>query len=79
MLFALLLCASASFGFMRQTTTFSMKDPKGVTSILFTLDSAYEPLRGFATGIDRSVLFEPADVGATLGEDRADRLTSYDR
>jgi len=45
-----------------------MKDPKGVSSILFTLDSPYEPLSGIATGIDGSVAFDPADIGATRGE-----------
>ncbi len=64
----LLSCASLSFAFVRQATTFSMKDPKGVSSILFTLDSPYEPLSGIATGIDGSVAFDPADVGATRGE-----------
>lgn len=45
-----------------------MKDPKGVSSILFTLDSPYEPLSGLATGIDGSVKFDPADVAGTEGE-----------
>lgn len=62
-----LFFACASIALMRPATTFSMKDPKGVSSILFTLDSPYEPLSGLATGIDGSVRFDPADVGATQG------------
>lgn len=63
-----LVWSSLSVTSAQLATNFSMKDPKGVSSILFTLDSPYEPLSGVATGIDGSVSFDPADIQATGGE-----------
>lgn len=67
-MFLILLSALLSSAFVCQGITFSMKDPKGVSSILFTLDSPYEPLNGVATGIDGSVTFNPDDPSGTRGE-----------
>lgn len=67
-LIVLLACTSLAVSLIRQVTTFSMKDPKGVSSILFTLDSPYEPLSGVATDIGGSVAFDPADISKTHGE-----------
>ena len=46
---------------------FDFKDPKGVNTIAFGLDSRLEPLRGYAAGITGSLHFDPAQPEATRG------------
>ena len=46
---------------------FNFKDPKGVNSMMFVLDSTLEPIMGLATGISGTVRFDPADPKATRG------------
>ena len=57
-------CASAVAG----ETEFDFKDPKGVNSISFVLDSALEPIMGVATGITGKVKFDPANPKALSGK-----------
>lgn len=47
---------------------FDFKDPKGVNSISFTLDSLLEPFTGVASGISGKVTFDPADPTAMKGK-----------
>jgi len=46
---------------------FDFKDPKGVNSMAFTLDSLLEPFTGVASGITGKVKFDPANPQATTG------------
>ncbi len=46
---------------------FDCKDPKGVHSIAFTLDSKLEPIMGLASGISGKVSFDPAAPEKTTG------------
>ena len=50
-----------------EARAFDFKDPKGVNSILFLLDSLLEPIAGLASGISGTVQFDPADPKATTG------------
>ena len=47
---------------------FDFKDPKGVNSVLFLLDSVVEPIMGVASGTDGKVTFDPSDPKATTGK-----------
>lgn len=47
---------------------FSFKDPKGVNSMTFVLDSELEPIMGLASGISGTVSFDPADAKKTTGK-----------
>ncbi len=49
-------------------TTFDFKDPKGVNTIAFILDSTLEPIIGVASGISGTVSFDPANPKATTGK-----------
>lgn len=46
---------------------YDFKDPKGVNTIAFSLDSRLEPLRGFAAGVYGSIHFDPAQPDQTRG------------
>lgn len=47
--------------------TFNFKDPKGVNSMAFTLDSELEPIRGIASGISGEVVYDPQQPATTTG------------
>lgn len=47
---------------------FDFKDPKGVNSMSFLLDSELEPIRGVATGVSGKLTFNPDKPEATSGQ-----------
>lgn len=49
-------------------TEFNFKDPKGVNSIVFILDSTLEPIMGVAAGITGTMSFDPENPKATTGK-----------
>jgi len=60
-----LMITSAAFA---AATTFDFKDPKGVNTIAFILDSTLEPIIGVASGISGTVSFDPENPTATTGK-----------
>lgn len=46
---------------------FDFKDPKGVNSIAFVLESVLEPIMGIAQGLSGKVSFDPADPKSMTG------------
>lgn len=50
-----------------KATSFSLKDPKSVNSMQFTLDGRIEQFSGLANGISGDFSFDPEDVAATRG------------
>jgi len=48
--------------------TFDFKDPKGINNAGFKLDAPLESINGSASGIYGTVIFDPANPGATQGK-----------
>ena len=49
-------------------TVFDFKDPKGVNSMLISLDSVLEPIMGTANGITGTVSFDPENTKSLNGK-----------
>lgn len=64
-LVSFLFCSSAA---LASATDFDFKDPKGVNSVQFLLDSEVEPIMGQASGISGALAFDPAAVDKTSGK-----------
>lgn len=48
--------------------TFDFKDPKGINNAGFKLDAPLEAINGNASGVSGTVVFDPANPGATSGK-----------
>lgn len=57
--------------------TFDFKDPKGVNTMYFLLDSKVEPIMGLASGITGEVVFDPASPATTTGKIVVDVATLH--
>ncbi|MCG3128668.1 MAG: Protein YceI [Phycisphaerae bacterium] len=60
-----------------QATEFDFKDPKGVNSAQFLLDSEVEPIMGVAAGISGKLSYDPADPKKTSGKIVVDARTLH--
>lgn len=47
---------------------FDFKDPKGVNSVIFVLDSMLEPIMGVGSGTSGKCIFDPADPKSLSGQ-----------
>ena len=70
----LTLSSGVSYG---EGLTFDFKDPKGVNSMTFVLDSLLEPIMGMASGVSGKITFDPADPGAASGEIAVDATSLH--
>jgi len=61
------LLALFALNYVDSATAFSLKDPKGVNSIRFTLDGRFEHISGYTTAIDGNVMFDPASPEKLTG------------
>ncbi len=70
---SVLVCGLLLSGFAQAAELeFDFKDPKGVNSVVFVLDSMLEPIMGVAQGISGKVTFDPADPKRFSGRLRVD-------
>ncbi len=60
----LYLLVSGSQVSLAENQAFDFKDPKGVNSINIFLDSALEPMTGYASGISGTIIFDPVNKKA---------------
>jgi polyisoprenoid-binding protein YceI len=63
-----LLLAFSAFATVASADSFDFKDPKGGNSIAFKLVAPKETISGSATDVSGTVLFDPANPGATKGK-----------
>jgi len=62
---------------LAESKEFDFKDPKGVNSISFLLDSVLEPIAGLASGISGKVEFDPERPQDTKGKIVVDAASLY--
>jgi polyisoprenoid-binding protein YceI len=48
--------------------SYSLKDPKGVNTITFTLDGRFEHIQGYTTAVEGNITFDPAAPEKTSGK-----------
>ncbi len=65
---AFLIAAAILFEGRAETLSFDFKDPRGVSSIAFSLNAPLESIRGTAKGISGSVNVDPANLAAATGK-----------
>ncbi|MFN0060638.1 MAG: YceI family protein [Planctomycetota bacterium] len=67
--FFVAFCLSAAqLSVVAEEQTFNFKDPKGVNSISFVLDSELEPIMGVAHGVSGEVKCDPKDMKKLRGK-----------
>lgn len=72
-----LALGAAAWGVRADGAEFDFKDPKGVNSMAFVLDSLLEPIMGVASGVSGKVNFDPADITKTTGTIKVEATTLY--
>lgn len=72
---SLLALAALTSSVLAAPLTFDFKDPKGVNNAVFKLDAPLEAINGSANGVSGTVLFDPANPGATTGKIVVDATT----
>lgn len=61
-------CLCFAFSAVAAPKEYSFKDPKGVNSMSFVLDSLLEPIMGLASGVSGTLTFDPDKPEATKGK-----------
>lgn len=63
---AAIIAIAGSHAFLT-SQTFDFHDPKGVNSVSIIIDAPLEPVRGHATGVSGTVVFDPANPAKSTG------------
>lgn len=66
-LFTAALVSGTALALAMNQQTFSLKDPKGVNTMVFMIDSMLEPISGHSGGISGDITFDPAKPEAAKG------------
>jgi polyisoprenoid-binding protein YceI len=63
-----LVAGTTAWALSAAAAKFDFKDPKGVNTVVFTMDAPLEAISGSANGISGEVEFDPANPSATRGK-----------